>query len=142
MEPLNQVFAEGRRAARSSEVSTFLWTTYRWMALGLALTGIVAFAVASSPAAVSVIFGNRFLPIVLFIAEIGLVISFMRVAVTSTARTAAAMFLGYAALNGVTFSAIFLLYTQQSIAQVFFVSAGSFAALSLYGAVTKRDLSP
>jgi FtsH-binding integral membrane protein len=70
-----------------------------------------------------------------------MVIAFTSMAHRVSASTAAAMFLGYAGLNGLTFSVLFMAYTQASIAQAFFVTAGSFAGLSAAGYVTKRDLS-
>jgi uncharacterized protein len=122
-------------------VSDALWATYRWMAAGLGVTGIVAMLVASSPAALEVVLGNRLVFYVLLFAQLGLVLAFNSVAVRARTPAVAAMFLGYAALTGVTTSVIFLVYTMTSIASVFFVTAGAFAGLSMVGLVTKRDLS-
>ena len=122
-------------------VSDNLWKTYRWMSLGLALTGVVAMGVAGSPSAVEFLFANRFLFYVLMFAQLGLVVAFSAVAQRVSTVTAAAMFLTYAALSGVTFSTIFLVYTASSIAKVFFITGGSFAGLSVFGAITKADLS-
>src|SRR5207253_538361 len=74
-------------------------------------------------------------------AEIGLVVGVSGAINRISASTATALFLLYAGLNGVTLSMILLVYTGESIAGVFFVSAGMFGAMSLYGAVTKRDLA-
>jgi len=122
-------------------VSDALWTTYRWMAAGLGVTGLVAMLVASSPAALEIVLGSRLTFYILLFAQLGLVLAFNRVAVRARTATVAAMFLGYAALTGVTTSVIFLVYTMSSIASVFFVTAGAFAGLSVVGLVTKRDLS-
>jgi uncharacterized protein len=138
---LQDVFGDARQATRLAGQTDFLWTTYRWMSLGLAVTGLVAMAVASSPAALGFIFGTG-LMWALFIGELALVFAFMRVAERVSSGKAAAMFLGYSALNGLTLSVIFIAYTQASIASTFFISAASFGALSFYGATTKRDLSP
>ncbi len=112
------------------------------MAIGLALTGFVAYFVAQSPTAVATIVGNRAIFFTLMLVELGVVFAFSRVAARVSSASAMAMYLAYAFLNGLTFSVFFLTYTQQSIGQVFFVTAGSFAGLSVYGAVTKRDLTP
>lgn len=127
--------------ARQSLVSDALWKTYRWMAAGLGVTGLVAMLVASSPAALRLILGNPVLFYGLLIAQVGLVVAFNSVATRKSTGTVAAMFFAYAALTGATMSTIFLVYTASSIASVFFVSAGAFAGLSLVGLVTKQDLS-
>lgn len=123
------------------DVRGFLQRVYLYMGLGLAVTGLVAMVVVSSPALLSLVFGNRLVLYGLMIAELLLVVAFSAVSTRVSAGTAAAMLLVYAALNGVTFSAIFLVYTRGSIASTFLVSGGMFAAVSAYGAMTKRDLS-
>ncbi len=130
-----------RDSARADEATAFMWGTYRWMSLGLAVTGLVAWSVANSEAAIQLLWGNRAAFWILAFAQVGMVLSFNSVAQRASAAATGAMFLAYSALTGLTFSAIFLVYTEASIAQVFFVSAGSFAGLSIYGATTKRDLS-
>lgn len=130
------------RPARQALVSDALWATYRWMAAGLGVTGLVALFVASSPAALEIVLGNRLVFFGLIIAQLGLVVSFSHAAARASTKAVAAMFFAYAALTGATLSVIFLVYTAASIASVFFVTAGSFAGLSIVGLVTKRDLSP
>jgi FtsH-binding integral membrane protein len=126
----------------SAEASrTFLQRVHFFMSLGLGATGLVALAVVSSPSAMAFIFGNRIIFPVLLIAELLMVIAFAPVAARVSASTAAAMFFGYAALSGVTFSVIFLQYTAGSIGTTFLITGGMFAGLSIYGATTKRDLS-
>ena len=122
-------------------MSDALWTTYRWMALGLGVTGLVAMLVASSPAALSVILGNRLVFYALLFGQLGLVLAFNSVAARASTAAVATMFFAYAALTGTTLSVIFLVYTAASIAATFFVTAGAFAGLSLVGLITKRDLS-
>ena len=128
-------------AAGAAAVNAFLWRTYRWMSVGLGLTGVVAYVVAATPAVHEVIFGNPMLFYGLLIGEVLMVIAFSRMVHRVPFGTAAAMFLAYSAVNGLTLSFIFLLYTQSSVAQVFFVTAGAFAGLSFVGATTKKDLS-
>lgn len=122
-------------------VSDALWATYRWMAVGLGVTGLVAMLVASSPAALELVVGNRIVFYGLFFAQLGLVFAFNGVARRASTPVVAGMFLAYAALTGLTSSVIFLIYTMRSIGAVFFVTAGAFAGLSVVGLVTKRDLS-
>jgi FtsH-binding integral membrane protein len=132
----------GRFGASSVDVGAraFLRRVYLYMSLGLGVTGLVALAVASSPAALQFVFGNRMVFFGLMIAEVVLVMAFSAVAARVSAGTAALMFFSYAALSGVTFASIFLRYTAGSIASTFLVTAGMFAALSIYGLVTKRNL--
>jgi FtsH-binding integral membrane protein len=110
------------------------------MTAGLATTGIVALLVASSPAILGVLLGSPILFYGLMFAQLGLVVAFSAAAPRVSTATAALMFFAYAALTGVTFSTIFLVYTASSIARVFFISAGAFAGLSVFGMTTKRDL--
>ena len=126
--------------ARAS-VNDALWTTYRWMTLGLGVTGLVALGVASSPAAIGLILSSPFIFYGLLIAQLGLVFAFSAAAKRASTPVVAAMFLVYAALTGLTFSTLFLVYTASSIAAVFFITAGAFAGLSAVGYFTKTDLS-
>lgn len=128
-------------ARLSSDVTDFLSRTYAWMAAGLGLTGVIAWFTAHSPQMVNAVLMNRGVFFVLVLAQLGLVVAFSAAAHRASTMAAAAMFLAYSALTGLTFSAIFLVYTTASIAQTFFVTAGTFGALSVFGVVTKRDLS-
>jgi FtsH-binding integral membrane protein len=127
--------------AGTTAVTDAIWKTYRWMTLGLALTGLVALGVASSSDALELIVGNRIVFYGLLFAQLGLVLSFTAAARRASTPVVAAMFFAYAALTGATFSVLFLVYTASSIAGVFFVTAGAFAGLSAVGYFTKRDLS-
>lgn len=142
MQPNPYIASTGAKSHAATDANEFLWKTYRWMSIGLAVTGFIAMMVANSPSMVETFILNRPLFWGLIIAEFGLVIAFSAMAHKVSAQAAIGMFLGYAALSGVTFSVIFLAYTSQSIATTFFVTAGSFGGLSIYGATTKRDLSP
>jgi len=124
--------------AYSDGLRTFMLSVYNYMALGLGLTGGVALLVVSSPALMQAI-----MPMMLFfiIAPIALVFFLSFKINTMKFTTAQAVFWLYAALNGVAFSVIFMAYTYESIARVFFITAGMFAAMSLYGYTTKKDLT-
>lgn len=134
------VFA-GQRAVSADATRVFLARVYRFMALGLAVTGVVALMIAGSPEALSFFVLNRGVFFAVIIAQLVMVVAFSGLVTRVSAGTATAMFFGYAALSGITFSTIFLIYTGASIAGTFFVTAGAFAGLSAYGAITKRDLS-
>jgi FtsH-binding integral membrane protein len=127
--------------AQGESANDILWVTYRWMSVGLGITGLVAWLVSQSPAALDLFVGNRLVFYGLLIAQLGLVFAFSSVAARSTTAVVAAMFFAYAAITGLTFSVIFLVYTRSSIASTFLVTAGTFAGISVFGAVTKRDLS-
>src|SRR5438093_8184190 len=125
----------------ADRVSAFLWKVYGWMAVGLGLTALVAFAVAGSPDLLRVLVGNRLVFFALVIAELGLVFFLSARADRLAPGTAAGLFALYSALNGVTLSVILLAYTGESVTMTFVVTAGMFGALALYGSTTKRSLA-
>ena len=122
-------------------VNDFVRSVYNWMALGLGLTGFIAFYVSNSPNLIKLIFGNQILFFGLIIGELGLVFYLSARVQKIQASTATALFILYAALNGVTLSFIFLIYTQSSIVSTFFICSATFVTCSIYGMVTKRDLT-
>jgi FtsH-binding integral membrane protein len=119
----------------------FMAAVYRWMTFGLALTALVAFSVATSETALRLILGNRLVFFGLILAQLGLVIALSAAATRLSAATAGGLFLLYSALNGVTLSVVLLVYTGASVAMAFVSTAGTFAAMSIYATVTRRDLS-
>jgi FtsH-binding integral membrane protein len=133
----------------STRTAEFMASVYRWMALGLALTGVVAVAITSSPGMMAAFYnvqaGRIVGPNGLFwaagIAELALVFFFAPVVSRVSLGAAAGMFLAYCALSGVTFSIYLYLYTQASIVSTLFITGGAFFGLSVFGTVTKRDLS-
>jgi len=122
-------------------VNAFIRSVYNWMAIGLGLTGFVAYYVAGNPALVRAIFGNQILFFGLIIAELALVFIISARIHKMQASTATALFVLYSVLNGATLSLIFIIYTASSITSTFFICAGTFVACSLYGWTTKRDLT-
>jgi len=127
--------------AATEQITAFLQRVYGWMCAGLALTALVALYVASTPAILSPLASNPILFLGLVLAELGLVFYLSARASRLAPGTAAALFTGYAALNGVTLSFVFLAYTGQSVANAFVVTAGMFGAMALYGSLTKRSLA-
>lgn len=114
---------------------------YGWMSCGLLMTALTAMVVAGQPDIIYAIATSKLLMWGLFGAEIGLVLWLTARINTMSSLTAGLMFAAYAILNGVTMSFIFLAYTMESIATTFFITAGTFAAMSAVGYFTKKDLS-
>jgi len=113
---------------------------YNYMAGGLLLTGVVAFAVASTPAFFDAIFGTPLMWVVM-LAPLGFVLALSFGINRFQYGTAQILFWSFAGVMGMSLASIFVIYTGESIARVFFISAGTFAAMSLYGYTTKRDLT-
>jgi hypothetical protein len=119
---------------------SFIRSVYAWMFGGLAITAAAALWVVMSPAMQQLLF-NRTMPWVLFIGELGLVF-FLGARITRMSPSAAAAaFLVFSLLNGLSLSVIFFIYTSGTIFQAFATAAGMFGAMSVYGMVTKRDLT-
>lgn len=114
---------------------------YVWMSLALVITGFAAYYVATSPAILSLIFGNKAVFFGLIIAELALVFSISGAINKLSLTTATLLFVLYSIVNGVTLSSIFLVYSMESIASVFFITAITFTAMALYGYFTKKDLT-
>jgi uncharacterized protein len=121
--------------------SDILWIAYRWMALALVVTGASAIFVARSESLIRLILENRIVFYGLMLFQLGLVFAFNSIAKRASTGVVAAMFFLYAAITGITFSTLFLAYTASSIGSTFLVTAGAFTGLSVYGSITKRDLS-
>ena len=127
--------------AIAAEQQRFMVRVYNWMTAGLGITGFMAFYVSNSETMMSLIFGNAIVPIVLIIAQLGLVIYLSGWVMKMSASQATGLFMLYAGLTGLTFSAIFMVYTTSSITSAFLVTAGTFGAMSFYGYTTKKDLT-
>jgi len=125
--------------ARHEASTVFLAKVFNWMAIGLGLTGIIAFFTASTGLALTIAASPLFM--VLLLVELGLVFYLSARIEKIQAGTATGLFLGYSILNGLTLSTIFLAYTRASIGGTFLITAGMFGAMAIYGMVTKRDLS-
>lgn len=138
MTPFEQM---NSRTQALSPAAVYMRHVYLWMTAGLFLTGLVAWAVASTPSLTRFILGNSIMLIGLIIIEFGLVIALSAAISKMSASTATALFLLYSACTGATLSSIFIVYDLGQIATAFMVTAGTFLAMSVYGAVTKRDLT-
>lgn len=142
MRPLDKRFTY--TAAQDQEIDqglrSYMLKVYNYMGLGLGLTGSVAFLVLSSPALFSVLVGSPLLWLFMF-APLGIVFYLSFAAHRISASTAQLLFWVYAGLMGVSLASICVLFTGESIARVFFITACTFGAMSLYGYTTQRDLS-
>jgi len=127
--------------ATAAEQQRFMVRVYNWMTAGLGITGFMAFYISNSPAMMNIIFGNPIMPIALIITQIGLVFWLATRVMQMSASKATGVFMLYAGLTGITFSAIFMAYTTASIFSTFLVTAGTFGTMSMYGYTTKKDLT-
>lgn len=121
--------------------STLMRSVYTWMTLALAITGLTAMYMAKSLTVINMMMQNSMLFWGVLIAEVVLVM-YMSARINKISfTTATLLFIAYSILNGVTLSILFLIYTASSIATTFFVTAGTFGAMALFGYVTKKDLT-
>ncbi len=128
--------------AIAQENARFMTRVYSWMTVGIGITFGVAYGVSTYDELVELIFGNPVLRWGLIIAQVAAVFVLAGAMQRFNAAVCIAIYLFYAALTGLTFSGIFIAYTEQSIAAVFGVTAFCFAGLSAFGFLTKRDLGP
>ncbi len=133
-----------RSSASSLEIDAGLRAhmqrVYNLMALGLSITGLTAYLTAQSPEMMSFLFSTPFYYVVLFAPFIMVMFLSARIG-RMTFSSAQTLFWAFAGTMGLSIASIFIIYTNQSIAKVFFITAGMFAGTSLYGYTTQRDLS-
>ncbi|MBX7041871.1 MAG: Bax inhibitor-1/YccA family protein [Ignavibacteria bacterium] len=128
-------------ASFSSETTRkFLLNVYNWMAMGLAITGVIAYGVAGSEFSYKLA-TSPFLYFGLFIVQIAIVFGLSAAINRIPSGVAIGAFFLYSALTGLTFSILFMVFTGASIASTFLICAGMFAGVSVFGYVTKMDLS-
>lgn len=138
---MNTNFSAFQHTGALTRVNSFIRSTYNWMAVGLTLTGVTSYFVSTSPAMLQVVYGNPIMPFVLMIGLI-LLCGFLGARINRMqASTATGLYAGLTVLYGVCLAPIFLVYTSSSIASTFFICAGTFGAASVYGMVTKKDLT-
>ncbi|XTZ37155.1 Bax inhibitor-1/YccA family protein [Salmonella enterica] len=124
-----------------SALQTYMAQVYGWMTCGLLLTAFVAWYAANSEQVMALVFSSRVTFFGLIIAQLAVVFVLSGLIHKLSPGVATTLFMLYSALTGLTVSSILLIYTAQSIAATFVVTAGMFGAMSLYGYTTKRDLS-
>lgn len=126
---------------RVEATNAFFRRVYHWMAAGLILTAVAAHWVASSPSMIQTIYGSPWVLGGLVVAELIFVMVLSWGINRISTATAMTLFLIYSVLNGVTLSAVLLVYSRESVFSAFLTSAGMFGAMSIYGLYTKRDLT-
>ena len=130
-----------QKAQVQVRVNSFVRSVYNWMAIGLGITGVVAYGVANSPGVREIVFGAPLVFFGLIIAQLAMVFMISARIQRMQASTATMLFIVYSALNGATLSSIFLAYAQSAITSTFFICAATFTACSVYGWTTRRDLT-
>lgn len=146
--PKNRFGANARRmtptqsydASLDAGLRSYMLGVYNYMAAGVAITGLMAYVVSTQPALMQALFGSG-MSFVVMLAPLGFVLALSFGINKMSASTAQMVFWAFAAVMGVSLSTIFITYTDSSIARVFFISAGAFAGLSLFGYTTKKDLT-
>jgi len=145
-----QTQAHGRAVAMDAGLRAYMLKIYNYMASALALTGIVALFTANSAAMQQMLYRTNEMGQVVGMSGMGWIVAIAPLAMVLTmsfgmnrmsAQTLQAVYWGFAAVMGLSLSSLFLAYTGASIARVFFITAGTFGAMSIYGYTTKRDLS-
>lgn len=126
---------------QSDAQAKFITTVYAWMAGALALTGLTALYTYGNDSLLQLITSSKMFFYILIFGELGLVIYLSAAINRMSAQSAMLAFLVYSVLNGLTLSVIFMVYTAASIASTFFITAGTFGAMSAYGYFTKTDLT-
>lgn len=121
--------------------NVLLRSVYNKMMVGLFISGAIAYMAANSLAMRQILFGNGITMWILFFAELGLVFAISGAVRSMTASTAYMLFIAFSAINGLTLSSIFLIYTSSSISGTFFITGLTFGATSYYGYITKTDLT-
>ena len=130
-------FLESNLARSATRERSLFQQVYAWMSVGLTVTAFAAYGAYVTG------WVQALLPfmLVLVLAELGVVMGLSFGISRMSAAVATAAFVGYALLNGLTLSVIFLVYTQSSIASTFFITAATFGCMSMYGYTTQRDLT-
>jgi len=126
---------------RKDVVAELMRNVYLWMTGGLALTGLVAWIVATSPIMQQIIFGSQLVFWGMIIAELIFVVVLSAAIQKLSFGMASMLYTLYCVINGATLSSIFMVYELSSVAEIFFVTAGAFGVLAFVGTVTKKDLS-
>lgn len=125
----------------SNVFSALMRKVYVWMTLALVITGVTAYGVANSPTLIQTLYTSRGLMWGLIIAEFVLVFAISGAINRLSLSTATLLFILYSVLNGAMLSSIFVVFSSAVIAKVFFITAGTFGAMAVYGYTTKRDLT-
>ncbi|GJL85736.1 MAG: membrane protein [Micavibrio sp.] len=143
MQPERHAVPRSGEKTIDAGLRTHFQRVYNMMAMGLVVTGVMAYAVASTPALMQIIYGNTIIMWTVFLAPLGIIFFGLTPAKVSRMNigTVAGLYLLMTALIGISMSSIFMVYSNESITKVFFITAGMFSATSVYGYTTKKDLT-
>ncbi|MBQ8096753.1 MAG: Bax inhibitor-1/YccA family protein [Prevotella sp.] len=140
-EELNYQPAVTREEQVSAAFPALMRKVYLWMTLALVITGFTAYIVATSPALLNIVYSSQAVIWILFGVELALVIGITAAINKLSLPVATLLFVLYSVVNGVVFSSIFMLFSMSTISTVFFITAGTFGAMSVFGYTTKTDLT-
>jgi FtsH-binding integral membrane protein len=147
---MNQYHSASGQMAKSEVVNAFMRGVYGWMSGGLGLTALLAFATLNVPALFNLAFALNpetgtlaptMLPMIALLGAFGMVFFMSFKISTMNPSTATSLFLAFSALNGFSLAPILMSYTTASVVSTFVTTAGMFGAMSIYGMVTKKDLT-
>ncbi len=138
---LSAAYSREQQLEASAALPVLLRKVYVWMTLALVITGFTAYNVATSETIMMALYSNQAIFWGLIIAEFALVFGLSAAINKLSLTVATLMFVLYSVVNGATLSILFLVYTTSSIVNVFFITAGTFAAMAAYGYFTKTDLT-
>ncbi|MGB0747634.1 MAG: Bax inhibitor-1/YccA family protein [Magnetospiraceae bacterium] len=146
MDPRTLAQTQSRAGARGAEIDAglreYMLGVYNYMTGGLALTGLVAFGLGQmAPETLIAIYSVPVLPYLIMFAPLGFILALSFGIHKMSVGTVQVLFWSFAAVMGLSLASIFMVYTGASIARVFFITAATFAGMSLYGYTTKKDLS-
>ena len=140
-EELNYQPAVTREEQVSAAFPALMRKVYLWMTLALVITGFTAYIVATSLALLNIVYSSQAVIWILFGVELALVIGITAAINKLSLPVATLLFVLYSVVNGVVFSSIFMLFSMSTISTVFFITAGTFGAMSVFGYTTKTDLT-
>lgn len=141
MENLETTNLTAKREITNEAFAVLLKNVYAWMTLALGITGVAALYVSNNQVILTYLFEHIGLIFGLIIGELVLAIIFTACFKRLSFNVASILFGLYALFTGISLGVVFLTFTSESIASTFFVTAGTFGAMSLFGYYTKRDLS-
>ena len=140
-EELNYQSVESRQMEVSTAFPALMRKVYLWMSMALVITGFTAYMVATSEALPNLIFANPAVMWILIGVELAIVFGITLAINKISLPVATLLFVLYSVVNGAVLSSIFFVYSIKSIGTVFFITAGTFGAMSLFGYTTKQDLT-
>ena len=140
-EELNYQPAVTREEQVSAAFPALMRKVYLWMTLALVITGFTAYIVATSPALLNIVYSSQAVIWILFGVELALVIGITAAINKLSLPVATLLFVLYSVVNGVVFSSIFMQFSMSTISTVFFITAGTFGAMSVFSYTTKTDLT-